>query len=69
VLTGTGNGVRILAISLWGVEWTEKYSDWAIDRLMFRLRKQLVTFKMDHFLHVLKRRGFMFGLKEVPFVV
>lgn len=52
----------VLALKLWGNAWEEKYSDWAIDRLAFRLRTKLRKLGMNSTLiHVIKRKGFLLG--------
>lgn len=49
-----------LAMNLWGKSWEEKYSDWALDRLAYRLRKRLQHFGVDpHLLQTKKRKGFI----------
>lgn len=51
-----------IAKQLWRSDWEEKYSDWAIDRLIYRLRQKLKTIGMDEkLLKTLKARGFCFG--------
>lgn len=47
-----------LAEAIWGKMWPEKYSDWAIDRLIFRLRQKLVYFGLDRQgIRVIKGKG------------
>lgn len=51
-----------IAKALWQNVWQEKYSDWAIDRLLYRLRAKLTTLGIDtHLLKTVKRRGVSFG--------
>ena len=52
----------LLAQQIWGNEWEEKYSDWAIDRLAYRLRKRLINLGIDESLfQTIKKKGFIFG--------
>lgn len=52
----------LLAQHIWGNEWEEKYSDWAIDRLAYRLRKRLISLGIDGSLfQTVKKKGFVFG--------
>lgn len=30
-----------IAQALWGEQWTQKYSDWMIDTLVYRLRRKI----------------------------
>lgn len=51
-----------LAKKLWGGGWEEKYSDWAIDKLAFRLRKKLTQLGLkNELLKTVKRKGFLLG--------
>jgi DNA-binding winged helix-turn-helix (wHTH) protein len=51
-----------LARNLWGERWEDKYSDWAIDRLVYRLRKKMKqTGLNEKLLKTVKRKGFIFG--------
>ena len=51
-----------LAKAIWQENWEEKYSDWAIDRLAYRLRRKLSTLGIDSSLFkTAKRKGFIFG--------
>lgn len=51
-----------IAQTIWGNEWEEKYSDWAIDRLMHRLRIKLHSLCIDEkLLKTIKKKGFIFG--------
>ena len=50
------------AQAIWGKDWEEKYSDWAIDRLVHRIRKKLKTLGLDEkLLKTVKKKGFIFG--------
>lgn len=47
---------------VWGETWEEKYSDWAIDRLIHRIRKKLNKLCIDEkLLKTIKKKGFIFG--------
>lgn len=47
---------------IWGENWEEKYSDWAIDRLVHRIRKKLKALRIDEkLLKTVKKKGFIFG--------
>lgn len=47
---------------LWGNAWEDKYSDWAIDRLAYRLRKKMKDIGADpELFKTAKRKGFMFA--------
>ncbi len=51
-----------VALILWGDKWEDKYSDWAIDRLAYRIRKKLIGLEIDPKLFkTAKRKGFSFG--------
>lgn len=51
-----------VAQTIWGKDWEEKYSDWAIDRLVYRIRKKFKTLGMDkNLLKTAKKKGFVFG--------
>jgi hypothetical protein len=50
----------ILAKLLWGDNWTEKYSDWAIDQQLSELRKQLRKIKIRDTIVTKKGEGFVF---------
>jgi hypothetical protein len=51
-----------MAKLLWGEEWEDKYSDWAIDRLAYRLRKKMTQAGVDpDLIKSAKRKGFVFG--------
>jgi DNA-binding winged helix-turn-helix (wHTH) protein len=45
---------------LWGDSGYEKYSDWAIDQLMSKLRKKLRQVGVDVEIHTLRGRGYKF---------
>ena len=51
-----------IAISIWGDNFEEKYSDWAIDRLMFRIRIKLKKIgEKFELLKTVKKKGYIFG--------
>ena len=51
-----------VAKTIWGKDWEEKYSDWAIDRLAHRMRRKLKTLGIDEkLLKTVKKKGFIFG--------
>lgn len=51
-----------LAQNLWGNDWEEKYSDWALDRLAYRLRNKLDELGVDSSLmKTKKKKGFYWG--------
>ena len=51
-----------LAEKIWGAKWEDKYSDWAIDRLIYRLRNKMKKIGIDYkLLKTLKTRGIIFG--------
>ncbi|MBM3210949.1 hypothetical protein FJZ33_01930, partial [Candidatus Poribacteria bacterium] len=51
-----------VAQAIWGKDWEEKYSDWAIDRLAHRIRKKLRSLGIDEkLLKTVKKKGFLFG--------
>ncbi len=51
-----------IAKTLWKAKWEEKYSDWAIDRLVYRLRKKIVSLGLDrNLVRTIKKRGFIFA--------
>lgn len=51
-----------IAQSLWDSSWQEKYSDWAIDRLVYRLRQKIKQLGFDgNFIKSVKRKGLKFG--------
>jgi hypothetical protein len=48
--------------ALWGPGWEEKYSDWAIDKIISRLRIKLTRLGIDQkLLKTVKRKGFLWG--------
>ncbi len=52
----------LVAQAIWGKNWEEKYSDWAIDRLAHRIRKKIKTMGIaDKLLKTVKKKGFIFG--------
>lgn len=51
-----------IAQTIWGENWEEKYSDWAIDVLAHRIRKKLKLIGIDKtLLRTVKKKGFIFG--------
>ena len=51
-----------IAQKVWGANWEHEYSDWAIDRLIYRLRLKLKKIGYDESLiKTYKARGIMFG--------
>jgi DNA-binding winged helix-turn-helix (wHTH) protein len=47
---------------LWGKDWPDRYSDWAIDRIASRLRKKLKKLSIDPALiRTHKKKGFSYG--------
>ena len=48
----------LIAQTIWGENWEEKYSDWALDRLAYRLRKKLQKLGLAGSLQTVKRKGF-----------
>lgn len=47
-----------IAQVIWGNNWTEKYSDWALDKLLSRLRKTIVRFGLpETIIETKKGRG------------
>ena len=48
-----------IAKTLWGAAWTERYSEWAIDRAISKLRKQLPKNMKIH-----TKRGFGYWLEQ-----
>lgn len=49
-----------IAQAIWGVSWEEKYSDWALDRLAYRLRIKLNNLGIDpKLLKTVKKKGFV----------
>jgi DNA-binding winged helix-turn-helix (wHTH) protein len=51
----------VIASALWADASEEKYSDWAIDRLIFRIRKKLTTITPGReFISAVKKKGFIF---------
>lgn len=51
-----------IAQVIWGKNADMKYSDWAIDRLAYRLRKKLKSLSIDEkLLNTVKKKGFIFG--------
>jgi DNA-binding winged helix-turn-helix (wHTH) protein len=50
-----------VAAAIWGADWEQKYSDWAIDRIAHRVRSKLKKFgPFDTMLKTIKRKGFLF---------
>lgn len=55
-------GRELLAESLWGKNWEVKYSDWALDRLVYRLRQKMQALNIDPvLLKTRKKKGFVWG--------
>ena len=53
---------EVIAQTIWGDCWEEKYSDWAIDVLAHRVRKKLNAVGIDeNLLKTVKKKGFVFG--------
>lgn len=51
-----------VARMLWENKWEDKYSDWAIDRLAYRLRQKIKTLGInDKFIKTVKRKGFIYN--------
>lgn len=51
-----------IAQAIWGKDWEEKYSDWAIDRLSHRIRKKFKLLGLNEkLLKTVKKKGFIFG--------
>lgn len=51
-----------IAQKVWGANWEHEYSDWAIDRLIYRLRLKLKKIGYDAgLIKTYKARGIMFG--------
>lgn len=48
-----------LAKEIWGNDWYDKYSDWAIDKLISKIRKQLKTSNTLVRISTLRHRGFI----------
>lgn len=48
-----------IASIMWGEEWENKYSDWAIDKLMSNMRKKLEGSNYAKSIKVLKGKGFI----------
>jgi DNA-binding winged helix-turn-helix (wHTH) protein len=45
-----------IAKAIWRGEWTEKYSDWAIDKLVSKLKKKLIFSNYE--ILTIKNRGY-----------
>jgi len=51
-----------IARVLWGKGWEDKYSDWAIDRIICRLRKKLSGLEIDkNLIKTAKKKGIIYG--------
>lgn len=48
---------------LWPKETEEKYSDWAIDQIMSKVRKKIGDVGEDRLIKTIKGKGFVFGQK------
>ncbi len=46
-----------IAEIIWGREWEQKYSDWALDKLISRLRKKVVALDIPEKIRVIKGKG------------
>lgn len=55
---------EVIAKVLWGNKSIEKYSDWAIDRAISRLRKKIGDNKSTSLIKTLRGRGFKFENKK-----
>ena len=52
----------VIAQAIWGKDWQDKYSNWALDRLVFRIRKKLKSIGLEgELLKTVKKKGFIFG--------
>lgn len=49
-----------IADILWGKDSFEKYSDWAIDQLIYSLRNKLAAIHKDHLLKTIRGQGYKF---------
>jgi DNA-binding winged helix-turn-helix (wHTH) protein len=50
-----------IAESIWGINWSEKYSDWAIDQIISRLRKKCTSLDLPKtFIRTVKGKGFRY---------
>ena len=54
-----------IAQSLWGNNWTEEYSDWMIDTLIYRLRHKLAA---GYEIKTLRNQGYVLQKKGYIFV-
>jgi DNA-binding winged helix-turn-helix (wHTH) protein/DNA-binding TFAR19-related protein (PDSD5 family) len=51
-----------IAEKIWGINWQHYYSDWAIDRLIYRLRQKIRKLNFDeNFIKTYKTKGIKFG--------
>lgn len=48
-----------VAKSIWDENWTEKYSDWAIDKLMHEIRKKLRLSKTNYNIETINGKGYI----------
>lgn len=48
-----------IAFELWGSIWEEKYSDWAIDMLIYRLRSKIKSANLNLKIHTKRGQGFV----------
>ncbi len=47
---------------LWGSKYKESYTDWALDQMIWRLRKKLNKLNIDsNVIHTIKNKGFVFN--------
>lgn len=64
LLKNTGSVItrQKTAAAIWGNNWEEKYSDWALDRLAYRLRLKLKFIGIEpKLLKTEKKKGFRYG--------
>jgi hypothetical protein len=51
-----------IANAIWGEDWNTKYSDWAIDQIISRIRKKCLTLDLPKtIIRVVKGKGFQYG--------
>ena len=56
-----------IAKIMWQEEWSDKYSDWSIDKVISNLKKKLAEHNEDHTVKTYKREGFMLIGKSQDF--
>lgn len=76
--TFSGNEVRVLQVfadapasvvsrdavaqAIWGTSWEDRYSDWAIDQTIGRIRKKMLRFDFPKtMIRTVKGKGFVYG--------